>query len=61
VLIEVMKGSASDRAAELRKQGILAGVPMAWFDARQKDRLLLAFSEVHDRAAIDRLLDALGE
>ena len=61
VLIEVRKGSACDLAAELRKQGILAGVPMAWFDAGQKDRLLLAFSEVHDRAAVDRLLDAIGE
>ncbi len=61
VLLEVRKGSAGDLVADLRKKGILAGVPMAWFDPGQKDRLLLAFSEVHDRAAIDRLLDAIGE
>jgi glycine dehydrogenase subunit 1 len=61
VLIEVRQGSACGLAGELRKQGILAGVPLAWFDARQKDRLLLAFSEVHDRSAIDRLLAAIGE
>ena len=61
VLVAVEQGDANELAAELRKKGILAGVPMAWFDAGQKDRLLIAFSEVHDRAAIDRLLAAIGE
>ncbi|MCU0275763.1 MAG: aminomethyl-transferring glycine dehydrogenase subunit GcvPA [Acidobacteria bacterium] len=61
VLVEVRKGSAADLAAALKKKGILAGVPLAWFDAGQKNRLLLAFSELHDRAAIDRLLAAIGE
>jgi len=61
VLIEVKKGSAAGLAAALKKKGILAGVPLSWFEAGRKDRLLLAFSEVHDRAAIDRLLAAIGE
>ncbi len=34
---------------------------MTWFDPAWKNRLLLAFSEVHDRKAIDRLLAAMGE
>lgn len=61
VLIEVKTGSAAQLAAALKKKGILAGVPLSWFADGQKERLLLAFSEMHDRAAIDRLLSALGE
>jgi len=61
VLIEVTKGPAADFHAALKKKGILAGVPLSWFDVKQKNRLLLAFSEVHDRQAIDRLLAAMGE
>jgi len=61
VLIEVKKGSAADFHASLKKKGVLAGVPVSWFDPKQKNRLLLAFSEVHDRKAIDRLLGAMGE
>lgn len=61
VLIEVKKGKAADFLAALKKKGILAGVPLTWFDPAWQNRLLLAFSEVHDRRAIDRLLAALGE
>jgi glycine dehydrogenase subunit 1 len=61
VLVEVRKGTAADLAAALKTKGILAGVPLSWFDPRQANRLLLAFSETHDRAAIDRLLAAIGE
>ncbi len=61
VLIEVKKGRAADFLAKLQSKGILAGVPMTWFDPAWKNRLLLAFSEVHDRKAIDRLLAAMGE
>jgi glycine dehydrogenase subunit 1 len=61
VLIEVNKGTAAALAAGLKKKGILAGVPLSWFDRKQKSRLLIAFSELHDRRAIDRLLAALGE
>lgn len=61
VLIEVKKDRAADFLAKLRGKGILAGVPMTWFDPAWKNRLLLAFSEVHDRKAIDRLLTAMGE
>jgi glycine dehydrogenase subunit 1 len=61
VLVEVPQGGAAGLAARLKGKGILAGVPLSWFDPAQKDRLLLAFSELHDRAAIDRLLTAIGE
>jgi glycine dehydrogenase subunit 1 len=60
VLVETRQGSAADLVAALKGKGILAGVPLSWFDAGQKQRLLLAFSETHDRAAIDRLLAAIG-
>jgi glycine dehydrogenase subunit 1 len=61
VLIEVKKGQAADFLAALKKKGVLAGVPLTWFDPAWKNRLLLAFSEVHDRKSIDRLLAAIGE
>ena len=55
------KGAAAEFLAALKGKGILAGVPLTWFDPAQENRLLLAFSEVHDRKAIDRLLAAIGE
>ncbi len=45
VLVEVKKGSAAGLAAALKDKGILAGVPLSWFDAGQKDRLLAAIGE----------------
>ncbi|HUU04847.1 MAG TPA: aminomethyl-transferring glycine dehydrogenase subunit GcvPA [Patescibacteria group bacterium] len=61
VLIEVKNGHAADFLEALKKKGILAGVPLTWFDPAWQNRLLLAFSELHDRKAIDRLLAAMGE
>ena len=61
VLVEARQGSAADLAAALKARGILAGVPLSWFDAADRQRLLVAFSELHDRAAVDRLLAAMGE
>ena len=61
VLVEARQGSAADLAAALKARGILAGVPLSWFDAGDRRRLLVAFSELHDRAAVDRLLAAMGE
>jgi len=60
VLVEVVKGSAAGMAAKLKKKGILAGVPLSWFDAGDTKRMLVSFSELHDRKAIDRLLAAIG-
>ncbi|MBN2347139.1 MAG: aminomethyl-transferring glycine dehydrogenase subunit GcvPA [Candidatus Aminicenantes bacterium] len=61
VLLEVRRGSAADLARALQEKGILAGVPLSWFDPGKEDRLLLAFSETHNRAAVDRLLAAIGD
>ncbi len=61
VLVKVKKGPAAALADSLKKKGILAGVPLSRFYKERQDLLLLAFSEVHDRAAIDRLLAAIGE
>jgi glycine dehydrogenase subunit 1 len=61
VLVEVTNGSAADLATQLKKKGILAGVPLSWFDPGDTKRLLISFSELHDRKAIDRLLAAIGE
>jgi glycine dehydrogenase subunit 1 len=61
VLIEVARGSAADLIGRLKEKGILAGVPLSWFAPRDTRRLLVSFSELHDRAAVDRLLAAIGE
>ncbi len=61
VLVEVKKGSAEALADKLKKKGILAGVPLSWFDPADHGRLLIAFSEVHNREAVDRLIAASGE
>jgi len=61
VLLEIKKGTASAFLAVLKKNKILAGVPLDWFYPDVTNRVLLAFSEVHSREDIDRLLRLMGE
>jgi len=61
VLLEVRKGTAAAFLAALAKRNILAGVPLDWFYPAVTDRVLLAFSELHSREDIDRLLHVIGE
>jgi len=61
VLLEIKKGTAEAFLTALKKNKILAGVPLNWFYPTVSNRVLLAFSEVHSREDIDRLLQAMGE
>ena len=61
VLLEIKKGTAADFLAALKKNKILAGVPMDWFYPDVTHRVLLAFTEVHSRNDIDILLRVMGE
>jgi glycine dehydrogenase subunit 1 len=61
VLLEIKKGTASTFLAALKKNKILAGVPLGLFYPDVTNRVLLAFSEVHSRKDIDRLLRLMGE
>jgi glycine dehydrogenase subunit 1 len=61
VLLQTKKGTAAGLLAALKEKGVLAGVPLSWFDPADTRRLLLAFSETHRRQDIDRLLGLIGE
>lgn len=61
VLLEVQKGTAASFLAALKKNKVLAGVPLDWFYPDFARRVLLAFSETHSREDIDRLLRLIGE
>jgi glycine dehydrogenase subunit 1 len=61
VLLEIKKGTVDAFLAALEKHKILAGVPLSWFYPAVTDRVLLAFSELHSREDIDRLLRVMGE
>jgi glycine dehydrogenase subunit 1 len=61
VLLEIKKGTASAFLAALKKNKILAGVPFSWFYPTVTNRMLLAFSELHSREDIDRLVRVMGE
>jgi len=61
ILLEIKKGTAAAFLAELKNNKILAGVSLDWFYPAVTNRVLLAFSEVHRREDIDRLLRVMGE
>lgn len=51
--------SASDLLAKLEAQGIIAGVPLARWDERLGDCILIAVTEEHTREDLDRLVEAV--
>jgi len=57
--VQVKRGSAADLLAKLAGQGILAGVDLGRFAAPRADQFLIAVTERHTRADLDRLLAAL--
>jgi glycine dehydrogenase subunit 1 len=61
VLLEIKNGTAAAFVAALKKNKILAGVPLGWFYPDVTNRVLLAFSEIHSREDIDRLISSMGE
>ena len=46
---------------KMRQKGIQAGIPLHWFNADMKESLLVAVTEIHQPADIDRLVSAMGE
>jgi glycine dehydrogenase subunit 1 len=54
------EGKAAPLLAALAAKGILAGVDLGRFYPERDHELLVAVTERHDRAALDRLVDALG-
>jgi glycine dehydrogenase subunit 1 len=52
---------AADVVAGCAERGILAGIDLGRFDPARRNDLLVAVTEVHDRAAIDALVAALKE
>ncbi len=46
---------------ELRKRGILGGLPLSRFYPDMRDKALFCVTEAHSRKDIDRLVDVLGE
>ncbi|HSQ35700.1 MAG TPA: aminomethyl-transferring glycine dehydrogenase subunit GcvPA [Candidatus Binatia bacterium] len=61
VLLEINKGTAAAFLAALKKNKVLAGIPLDWFYPEATRRVLLSFSETHGREDIDRLLRLIGE
>jgi glycine dehydrogenase subunit 1 len=58
--IKVRGGNAASVVEKLEKDGIIAGLDLGRIDAAYADRLLIAVTELHDKADLDRLVDALG-
>lgn len=58
-LVERKDGSVAALLASLAAQGILAGVALERFDSARKNQFLLAVTERHTRADLDRLVAGL--
>jgi glycine dehydrogenase subunit 1 len=58
--VKVKGGSAARVCAELEKQDIIAGLDLGRVDATLADSLLIAVTERHQRADLDRLVKALA-
>ncbi len=54
------KGDAAPMLAAMQAKGILAGVDLGRWDPALKDRFVVAVTERHTRADLDRLVEALG-
>lgn len=54
-------GDAAPLIAAMQARGILPGVDLARFDPALKDRFVVAVTERHTRADLDRLVDALAD
>ena len=60
VVLEFHRMDAETALAKLKQEGILAGVPLSWFQPEEKNAILVAFTEKHRPEHIDRLIQALG-
>ncbi len=59
LLVRVRGPSAGALCAALVEQGIVAGLDLGRVDPARADQLLVAVTETHSRAALDRLVEAL--
>ncbi|MEB2324687.1 MAG: aminotransferase class V-fold PLP-dependent enzyme, partial [Sorangiineae bacterium] len=59
--VRVRGGSAARVCQALEQQGIIAGLDLGRVEPAWKDRLLIAVTETHRRADLDRLVDALAK
>ena len=57
--IKVRGGSAARVIDHLESQGIIGGFDLGRVDAKLSDRVLIAVTEMHQRADLDRLIQAL--
>jgi glycine dehydrogenase subunit 1 len=61
VVLEVKNMPVEDFLAKLEARGILAGMPLKWFHKDYESAVLVNFTEIHKKADIDNLLDAIGD
>jgi glycine dehydrogenase subunit 1 len=61
VVLEIKNKPASEFIHQLEDKGILVGVPLKWFHKEYESAVLVNFTECHDKADIDRLIDAVGD
>jgi glycine dehydrogenase subunit 1 len=63
VVLEVKHRKVEDFLGKLEDKGILAGVPLKWFQQLKgyEAAVLVNFTEVHRKADIDTLIQAIGE
>jgi glycine dehydrogenase subunit 1 len=60
-VVERRAGGATELLRSLEGRGILAGVSLERFDESRKNQFLLAVTERHTRADLDKLVAALRE
>jgi glycine cleavage system P protein (glycine dehydrogenase) subunit 1 len=57
----IVSGTHAERAwQQAQQRGVLAGVPLRRWYPELEHALLLCVTELHDEAAVDRLIEALG-
>ncbi len=59
-VVHVRGGDASVTREKLVREGILGGIPLAKYDPKRADELLIAVTEKHTREDLDRLVEALS-
>ncbi|WP_438035730.1 aminomethyl-transferring glycine dehydrogenase subunit GcvPA [Sorangium sp. So ce204] len=59
-VVKVRGGDAGKLTRALAEQGIIAGLDLGRIDARRRDELLVAVTERHSRADLDRLVEGLA-
>ncbi len=59
ISIDARAGTAASVLERLASRGILGGVDLGRFEARHKDKVLLAVTEIHTREELDHFADTL--